>query len=562
MQRFFRAVTAIACVLAILGAALLPLGVTASHVHKLTVDTTYFVNVYGPLARDQKVQDALAKTTSDAILSRIDSDAVLVATAQQLGLKPTTELGAVAAARLKSLVEAQLDVQVRSAVAAVFASNTFARAWDESLRLSHGALGRALGSTGTVVTLDRTGAIELQIGPIVGAVRDWLVNSGLTIAQRIPDVDRSVLVATSPALGQAQTAYQTVDRWAGVISAFAWILMAAGVVLFMLTSGLRRKEAMPASSPQWVFHARGFCTIIRPAAVVVVAVSAVLLAAFSWGSRWLADSITQPLAARDIASELIEVTVADLGRRLILTLLIAAVIAVAAALWLNTLKKANSINLVNAQVTTPSGHPVATTSGGRVVVLISGAGSNLAALITAQTDQNYGARIVAVVTDKADAGGLEFARAAGIATAIVEPKDFADRAEWNTALASVVASFTPDLVVCAGFMRILGEAFLESFGGRVINTHPALLPSFPGAHGVRDALAYGVKITGCTVHVVDAGVDTGPIIAQATVPVHDDDSESTLHERIKVVERELLVEWVGRTARGGLTTIDRQVRIS
>ncbi len=188
----------------------------------------------------------------------------------------------------------------------------------------------------------------------------------------------------------------------------------------------------------------------------------------------------------------------------------------------------------------------------RVVVLVSGAGSNLAALLAAHDDDAYGARVVGVVSDKAAAGGLEIARAAGVPTAVVALADFEDRAAWDRALARSVSVFSPDLVVSAGFMRILGAAFLTEFGGRTVNTHPALLPSFPGAHGVRDALAYGVRVTGATFHVVDAGVDTGPIIAQTVVEVLDDDDEESLHERIKVAEREMLVAQVGRLARGGL----------
>ncbi len=188
----------------------------------------------------------------------------------------------------------------------------------------------------------------------------------------------------------------------------------------------------------------------------------------------------------------------------------------------------------------------------RVVVLVSGAGSNLAALLASHGDDAYGARVVGVVSDKAAAGGLEIARAAGIPTAVVAPADFEDRAAWDRALARSVSVFSPDLVVSAGFMRILGGAFLTEFGGRTVNTHPALLPSFPGAHGVRDALAYGVRVTGATFHVVDAGVDTGPIIAQTVVEVRDDDDEESLHERIKVAEREMLVTQVGKVAHGGL----------
>ncbi|OLT53492.1 phosphoribosylglycinamide formyltransferase [Cellulosimicrobium sp. CUA-896] len=194
-----------------------------------------------------------------------------------------------------------------------------------------------------------------------------------------------------------------------------------------------------------------------------------------------------------------------------------------------------------------------------MVVLVSGAGSNLAAILAAHDDPAYGARVVGVVSDKPAAGGLALARDAGVAAVAVEPADFPDRAAWDAAVAQAVDVFRPDLVVLAGFMRILGPAFVGRFAGRTVNTHPALLPSFPGAHGVRDALAYGVKVTGCTVHVVDDGVDTGPIIAQTVVAVEDGDDESSLHERIKVAERALLVETVGRVARGGMRVEGRRV---
>lgn len=195
----------------------------------------------------------------------------------------------------------------------------------------------------------------------------------------------------------------------------------------------------------------------------------------------------------------------------------------------------------------------------RLVVLVSGTGSNLAALLAAHDDPAYGARVVGVVADRPGIAALDLARAAGVPTAVVALRDFDDRAAWDRALTEAVAVFSPQVVVTAGFMKLLGEAFLARFGGRIVNTHPALLPSFPGAHGVRDALAHGVKVTGCTVMVVDAGVDTGPIIAQAAVPVADDDDEATLHERIKQVERTLLVEWVGRIAREGMRVEGRRV---
>ena len=194
-------------------------------------------------------------------------------------------------------------------------------------------------------------------------------------------------------------------------------------------------------------------------------------------------------------------------------------------------------------------------------MLVSGGGSNLAALLAAHSDPAFGARVVGVLSDDPTAGGLDVARAAGVATAVVRPADFPDRAAWDMALADAVAVFGPTLVVSAGFMRILGASFLARFGGRVVNTHPALLPAFPGAHGVRDALAYGVRVTGCTVHLVDEGIDTGPIIAQRAVEVLDDDDEASLHERIKAVERSLLVDVVGRIARGDLTVEGRRVRL-
>ncbi|WP_432572910.1 phosphoribosylglycinamide formyltransferase [Kineococcus sp. SYSU DK005] len=185
----------------------------------------------------------------------------------------------------------------------------------------------------------------------------------------------------------------------------------------------------------------------------------------------------------------------------------------------------------------------------RVVVLASGSGSTLQALLDARDDAFA---VVAVGSDKPGAAALERARAAGAATFAVPPGEHPDRAAWDRALAAAVAARSPDLVVLAGFMRIVGAPLLDAFGGRLVNTHPALLPSFPGAHGVRDALAHGVRVTGCTVHLVDAGVDTGPILDQAAVRVLDGDDEASLHERIKDAERRLLVDVVARLARGEL----------
>ena len=193
------------------------------------------------------------------------------------------------------------------------------------------------------------------------------------------------------------------------------------------------------------------------------------------------------------------------------------------------------------------------------MVLVSGSGTNLQALLDASALPSYGASVVAVGADRDGIEGLARAERAGIPTFVHRVKDFDSREAWDAAVTESCASYHPDLVVSAGFMKLAGAAFLDSYGGRYLNTHPALLPSFPGAHGVRDALAHGVKVTGCTVMVVDAGVDTGPIIAQAAVPVADDDDEATLHERIKQVERGLLVEWVGRIAREGMRVEGRRV---
>ncbi|WP_405618133.1 phosphoribosylglycinamide formyltransferase [Streptomyces sp. NBC_00076] len=200
----------------------------------------------------------------------------------------------------------------------------------------------------------------------------------------------------------------------------------------------------------------------------------------------------------------------------------------------------------------------------RLVVLVSGSGTNLQALLDAIETvgtEAYGAEIVAVGADREGIEGLARAERAGIPTFVRKVREFGTRDEWDAALAEAVAAYEPDLVVSAGFMKIVGKEFLARFGGRCVNTHPALLPSFPGAHGVRDALAYGARVTGCTVHFVDDGVDTGPIIAQGVVEIRDEDDESALHERIKEVERRLLVEVVGRLARNGYRIEGRKVVI-
>lgn len=195
------------------------------------------------------------------------------------------------------------------------------------------------------------------------------------------------------------------------------------------------------------------------------------------------------------------------------------------------------------------------------MLLASGAGTLAQGVLDSVGDADPPYRVVALVSDR-DCEAVARADRAGVPTAVVRPAEHADRAAWDRALAETVSAYSPQWIVSAGFMRILGAAFLEKFAGTVVNTHPALLPSFPGAHAVRDALAYGVTVTGCTVHVVDAGVDTGPVIAQRAVDVLADDTEDALHERIKVVERETLVDVLTAAARGRLHIEGRKVHQS
>jgi phosphoribosylglycinamide formyltransferase-1 len=203
---------------------------------------------------------------------------------------------------------------------------------------------------------------------------------------------------------------------------------------------------------------------------------------------------------------------------------------------------------------------VPTHSPARLVVLVSGSGTTLQALLDAAADPAYGAAVVAVGADRGDIEGLARADRAGVATFVHRLPDFPDRAAWDEALTESVAAHQPDLVVLAGFMKLVSQRFLARMDGRVVNTHPALSPAFPGMHGPAEALAYGVKITGATLFLVDAGVDTGPVVAQTAVPVEDDDTVESLHARIKVAERVMLVDVVGRLAREGFTLDDRKVR--
>jgi phosphoribosylglycinamide formyltransferase-1 len=192
---------------------------------------------------------------------------------------------------------------------------------------------------------------------------------------------------------------------------------------------------------------------------------------------------------------------------------------------------------------------------------VSGSGSNLQALLDACQDPGYGAEVVVVAADRDGVEALARAERAGVPTKVLKVGDYADRGAWDAALTAELAKYHPDLVVSAGFLKLVGATFLAEFGGRYVNTHNALLPAFPGIHGPRDALEYGVKLTGATLHFVDAGVDTGAVIAQVAVPVLDDDTVDTLTERIKVAEHSQLVEYVGRMVREGWTVTGRKVTI-
>ena len=197
----------------------------------------------------------------------------------------------------------------------------------------------------------------------------------------------------------------------------------------------------------------------------------------------------------------------------------------------------------------------------RLVVLVSGSGSNLQSLLDATADPAYGARVVAVGADRDGIAGLDRAAAAGVPTFVDSVKAYPSRDDWDAGLTAHVAEYKPDLIISAGFLKLVGAQFLAAFGDRYLNTHNALLPSFPGMHGPRDALAYGVKLAGATLFFVDAGVDTGPIVAQVAVPVLDDDTEETLTERIKEAERRQLVDQIGRLVRLGWTIRERKVTI-
>ncbi len=196
-----------------------------------------------------------------------------------------------------------------------------------------------------------------------------------------------------------------------------------------------------------------------------------------------------------------------------------------------------------------------------IVVLVSGSGTLLQALIDATADPSYGVTIAAVGADREGVEGLARATRAGIPTFVVKVGDYATRDEWDAALTAQVAAHDPVLVVSAGFLKLAGPVFLARFGGRFLNSHNALLPAFPGIHGPRDALDYGVKVAGATLFLVDDGVDTGAIVAQCVVPVLDDDDVDSLTDRIKEAERPQLVSCVGRMVRDGFTIRTRKVTI-
>ena len=197
----------------------------------------------------------------------------------------------------------------------------------------------------------------------------------------------------------------------------------------------------------------------------------------------------------------------------------------------------------------------------RGVVLVSGQGSNLKALLDAAAEPGSRMAVVLVAADRPEAYGLERARLAGVEVAVVRPADHPDRPAFDRALRDLVAAARPDVVCLAGFMRILGPGFVRAFPDRIVNTHPSLLPAFRGAHAVRDALAYGVRVTGCTVHLVDEEVDHGPVLFQSAVPVEAGDDEDRLHERIKAEEHRLLPAAVRLLAEGRVRVEGRHARI-
>jgi phosphoribosylglycinamide formyltransferase-1 len=195
----------------------------------------------------------------------------------------------------------------------------------------------------------------------------------------------------------------------------------------------------------------------------------------------------------------------------------------------------------------------------RIVILISGRGSNMQAMLNVAADQQWPAKIAAVISNQPTAAGLDVARAAGIATESVNHRDYPDRGQFDQALAHCIDQYAPDLIVLAGFMRILTPEFVAKYAGRLINIHPSLLPSFPGLHTHRQALEAGVKVHGATVHFVTADLDHGPIIAQAVVPVRDEDTEDALAKRVLAEEHIIYPQAVHDLILGRLRLVDGRV---
>lgn len=216
-----------------------------------------------------------------------------------------------------------------------------------------------------------------------------------------------------------------------------------------------------------------------------------------------------------------------------------------------------------ARVGTPlvQGAPFSSTRRMRIAVLASGSGSNLGALLARANESDACFTVAVVVVNVAGAGAIARAEAAHVPVVVEPHRGFPSRAAFDAALVAHVRAHAVDLVVLAGFMRVLTPTFLDAFPRRVVNVHPALLPAFPGLHGARQALDFGARVAGCTVHLVDAGVDTGPILAQAAVPVLDDDDEEALVARIQREEHRLLPQVTDAIARGDATSHDGRVRV-
>ncbi len=200
-------------------------------------------------------------------------------------------------------------------------------------------------------------------------------------------------------------------------------------------------------------------------------------------------------------------------------------------------------------------------NGAPVVAMASGQGTLFQALLDASSEPDYPVEIVGLVTDRPGCPAQERAVRAGVPVVALDPRNYDSRATWNRDLADQTAQLAPEWLVSVGFMRVLAPAFLDRFPGKIVNSHPSLLPAFPGARAVPDAIDYGVRVTGCTIHLVDAGVDSGPILAQSAIPIAPDDDVDSLHERVKTVERVQLVEVLAQLATTGYTLEGRKAAL-